>query len=116
MMTYHARELTVREKARGSAVRAYPSRPGLVATPLANQDIPPMVQKLMCLTLGYKPCPIPAAAGADTPTYLSVAQLPESAEGEMFFFCDRVPPPAGWTAANQVELFDLSLNWTHASY
>lgn len=125
MQVYNARELALREKARGSKVRAYAIRPGLVDTPLVERTMPPTQEKYLCSVpqcvngwRGHKcdTCPMPASAGANSPTYVAVTDLPVEQDGDFYFMCKVTKPPA-WTdvEANQAKLYDMSLHWTGTS-
>lgn len=128
MQIYHMRELAAREAARGSGVTAYSIRPGLVETPM-TAGMTPAQMKQMCQYQPYSPCPIPAANGADSPTYLAAEpQLPAEANGDFLWMCESCakdqsigcpwtanPAWTPWTAEEQRRLFDLSLQWVGAA-
>lgn len=126
MMIYNARELSVREAALGSKVRGYSIRPGLVDTPLVREHMPEWMQKELCSKpicgAGFRgqdcdtPCPMKPSAGANSPTYVAVTDLPEDQAGDLYWQCQPETPPA-WSdaAANQAKLYDMSLGWTSAS-
>lgn len=122
MMIYNARELAAREAARGSGMRAYAVRPGLVDTPLVRRGMPPPVQKRFCswpiCAAGRRglacdtPCPMPETAGGCSPTYVAVTALPADLDGELVWLCRKEAPPAwGDAKQNQAKLYDMSLRW-----
>merc|ERR1719401_516052 len=125
MMDYNARELAARETARGSGVRAYAIRPGFVDTPLVRQTVPPETLKAwcsypICVNGGCDdptiPCPMPETAGACSPTYVAVTELPVDQNGDFFFLCKKAPlPPWKNAEENQAKLYDMSLAWTGLS-
>jgi NAD(P)-dependent dehydrogenase (short-subunit alcohol dehydrogenase family) len=125
MMIYNARELAVREAARGSKVRAYSIRPGLVDTPLERQNPDSWRKKLCSLpncAAGFRdgrcdtPCPMPQTAGAVSPTYVAVTDLPADQDGDLYWQCKPATAPV-WENAetNQRKLYDMSLKWTGTS-
>lgn len=124
MMVYNALELAAREVARGSGMRAYAIRPGFVDTPLVRRTVPPATAKAWCSwpicanggcwpLPNPPPCPMPETAGGCSPTYAAVTDLPQDQDGDFYFLCKKVTPPA-WTNAkeNQAKLYDMSLACT----
>jgi len=118
MQVYESRELTIREKAHGSNVRAFTIRPGFVDTPLVRATVPPATNASWCNGpfKSYKTCPMPASAGACSPTFISVTDMPEDQAGDFYYLCEVVAPPT-WLLADkrQTQLFDLSLKWTNTT-
>lgn len=125
MQVYNALELAARENALGSGVRAYAIRPGFVDTPLVRRTVDPATKKAwcswpICVNGGCggsnpPPCPMPETAGACSPTYVAVTDLPQAQDGDFYFLCKKVaPPPWANPKANQKKLYDMSLAWTGA--
>lgn len=127
MQIYNSRELALREAARQSGVRAYSIRPGLVSTPLQSH-VPDAYAKWLCAypqcAAGrtkdgrcQTPCPMPASAGAASPTFVAVTDRPQDQDGSLYFQCVVEAAPA-WgkdpqaQKTNQQELYEMSLKWT----
>jgi len=124
MQFFNSRELATREAARGSGVRAYAVRPGPVDTPLYERTMTPDTEKHLCsypqcaagrtrLGMCQTPCPMPAAAGASTPTFIAVTD--GLSERGMYFQCEVEEDGTTWGNAqeqNQKALYDMSLKWT----
>merc|ERR1712187_761137 len=122
----NARELALRETARGSGVHAYSIRPGLVATQLTHGMTPEYARRMCSRPLcaaGHTrdgkcqaPCPMPEQAGACSPTYVAVTDLPPSQDGSLYFQCEVEAGPAWGNSeqqkVNQQRLYDMSLKWT----
>lgn len=125
MMVYNARELARREVAAGSKVRAYAIRPGLVETPLQQRTMPKIMQDVLCsfptCANGWRglrcdACPMSPSAGAVSPTYLAVTDIPADQDGDFYWQCQVAPPPE-WADADtkQAKLYDMALKWTGTS-
>lgn len=115
LQVHHAKELARRELALGSVVRAYSLHPGFVDTPM-TKVLPAAVAKQWCAPLPFSPgvCPITAAAGAATQTFIAVssfAAAPQHDTGSFFTMCAAAPPPQ-WTGAAARDMFDLATKWT----
>jgi len=123
LQVFHAAELARREYQYGPPaghVSVYSVHPGFVETPM-TKHIKPAVRKAWCQ--GATPCPLTAAEGGATPTYLATARYDEliTNDGAYFVLCkptdsvrtdmvDHVGQAA--TLAYQVAVFDLLLSWT----
>lgn len=128
MMIYNARELALRESSTG--VRAYSIRPGLVDTPLTKKAMNWLAKWILCrapiCAAGKtkdgkcaRPCPMPEQAGACSPTFVAVTDLPQNQDGSLYFQCEIEAPPAWGNGTkqeqNQKALYDMSLKWTNAT-
>lgn len=116
MVAQWARELSRREAAGGSAVRAYSLRPGIVVSCTIGApgcaDEPTVERYCANPVIDFAPCPMRGAAGASTIVHLAVApHIPEEDAGAFFYFCRPFDPPA-WDPEARRRLFDLSLQWT----
>ena len=123
LQVFHAAELSAREAARGSAVRAVALEPGVVDTPLLAHVHPETVSRIFCGGALPPECPTTTDVGAATATALAAAsELPQRAEGGYFGHRHCTLEPSGRTsmiaaegaeatARYQRELWALSRTW-----
>lgn len=119
---FHAAELAKRE----SSIMAFSLHPGLVDTPLYESLPPDTLDKLCKNHLPGAPCPLTAAEGAATSTYLASAPADDirAHDGAFYYICLPVPSvrtlyatlngiiPA---AQYQADLFDMIAGWTQGN-
>lgn len=130
LQVFHAAELAKREHKRANAsgpgvnaVLAFSLHPGFVLTPMTRSSIPPAVVKEWCKG-SPRPCPMGAAAGAATPTFLAVADRDGIAANNGLFFTwcgpatsvkDTMVKASGASAVETYQslMYDLALSWVN---
>ncbi len=118
---FHAAELAVRE----ASILAFSLHPGLVDTPLSRSLNPETLAKFCSRERPGKPCPLSAAEGAATSTFLASAQDIEvrRRNGAFNYVCEPVPSVRTLyetlhgeeaTAQYQANLYDMILGWARS--
>mmetsp|Transcript_46114 Transcript_46114/g.93071 ORF Transcript_46114/g.93071 Transcript_46114/m.93071 type:complete len:359 (+) Transcript_46114:12-1088(+) len=120
-MVFHAAEYAINR----FGILAFSLHPGIVATPITAALPPKTLAEWCASTPPGDPCPLTAAEGAATPTFLASATTAEVAEnsGKYFYLCkpeysvideyEAANGPAA-TLKYQAQLYNLALVWAGA--